>query len=121
MSLLLLFYRQEFTFSFEKYVTSLNAIFKTLERYNEPMYETNKVKALLDKCQNNNVEFKQAVQMCRTLHTNFEDAVTYLKTEVGRIFPDIKGGGKKRTISNVNKDGNGRKNKNMCGRQGEAN
>ena len=106
-----LFYRHEFTFSFEKYVTALNSIFKTLERYNEPMYETNKVKALLDKCQNNNVEFKQAVQMCRTLHTNFEDAVTYLKTEVGRIFPDTRGGGKKRTISNVNKSG--KKNKNL--------
>ena len=101
-----LFYRHEFTFSFEKYVTALNGVFKTLERYDEPMYESNKVKALLDKCQNNNQEFKQSVQMCRTLHNTFEDAVTYLKTEVGRIFPDIKGiGGKKRTISNVNKSG----------------
>ena len=105
-----LFYRHEFTFNFEKYVTALNGIFKTLERYDEPMYETNKVKALLDKCQNNNQEFKQAVQLCRTLHNTFEDAVTYLKTEVGRIFPDIKGmGGRKRNISNVNK---GKKNSN---------
>ena len=52
------------------------------------MYESDKVKSLLDKYQNNNTEFKQSVQMCRTLHTQFEDAVTYLKKEVGRIFPD---------------------------------
>ena len=105
-----LFYRHEFTFSFEKYVTALNGIFKTLERYNEPMYESDKVKSLLDKCQNNNTEFKQSVQMCRTLHTQFEDAVTFLKKEVGRIFPDVKGTGRKRNISNVNKGKGGKSN-----------
>ena len=48
--------------------------------------------------------------MCRTLHTLFEDAVTYLKKEVGRIFPDVKGTGRKRNISNVNQGKGGKSN-----------
>ena len=87
----------------------MNGNFKTLKRYKEPTYESDKVNLLLDKCQHNNTEFNQSVQMCRTLHTQFEDVVTYLKKEVGHVFPDVKGTGRKRYISNVNKHGKGGK------------
>ncbi len=97
-----LFYRHEATFSFEKYVTSLQNIFSIHDRYFEPVYETDKVRYLLDKCQNNHTEFKQAVMLCRTMHNTFSAAVTYLKTEVGRLFPDSGRTRKPRNISNTN-------------------
>ena len=78
----------------------MNEIFKTLESYNEPMYDTNKLSALLDKYANNHAEFKSTVLMCQILHITFNTAVTDLKTEFGRIFPDVReDGGKNRTIS----------------------
>ncbi len=96
------FYRHEATFSFEKFVTALNSIYTIHDRYNEPIYESDKVRYLLDKCQNNHTEFKQAVMLCRTMHDTFPSAVTYLKTEVGRLFPDGGRGGRKRQIANAN-------------------
>jgi hypothetical protein len=98
------FYRHEATFSFEKYITALNDIFNTHEKYNERIYESDKLRYLLDKCQNNHSEFKQIVVLCRTTQTTFNGAVTMLKEAVGRLFPDshIRGGSKKRNISQVN-------------------
>ena len=110
-----LFYQHEATFSFEKYVTALNGIYKIHERYNEPIYESDKVRYLLDKCQNNHVEFKQAVGICRTLYTNFDDAVTYLKTTVGRLFPDGGRGTRRRNISSANTKKGGSKRKMVNG------
>ena len=104
-----LFYRHEATFNFEKYVTALHSIFSIHERYNEPIYETDKVRYLLDKCQNNHSEFKQAVMLCRTMHDTFSAAVTYLKTEVGRLFPDNGRLKRTRNISNTNTKKNNNK------------
>ena len=106
------FYRHEATFSFEKYVTTLNGIYKIHERYNEPIYESDKVRYLLDKCQNNHVEFKQAVMMCRTLHDTFEGAITYLKIVVGRLFADVGKGIRKRHIAEFSTKKGGSNNKN---------
>ena len=39
-----LFYRNEATFSFEKFVTSLNDIYNIHERYYEPLYESDKIR-----------------------------------------------------------------------------
>ena len=66
------------------------------------MYETNKVSALLNKCVNNHADFKSEILMCQTLHNMFYAVVTYLNTEVGRIFPDMRAtGGRKSTISEL--------------------
>lgn len=108
-----IFYRHEATFSFEKYVTALNDIYNTHERYHEPIYETDKVRYLLEKCQNNHAEFKQMVVLCRTQHNTFTAAVTMLKEAVGRLFPDPHnraGGSKKRNVSQVNSKGNNNNN-----------
>ena len=99
----------KYTFSFEKYVTALNRIFKTLESYNESMYDTNKVSTLLEKCANNHAEFKSAVLMCQNLHNTFDTAVTYLKADVGRIFSDLKATeGRKCNIANLGSKGKGK-------------
>lgn len=99
-----LFYKHEYTFSFEKFITALQRHFKVLERYNMPMYEHEKVEALFDKCQNSNPEFKLELGICRSQHDTFIGAITYLKTTIARIFPSDgsrKGVGKQRIISSA--------------------
>lgn len=99
-----LYYRAEATFPFEKYVTTLTEIYNTCERYNQPMYESDKLKYLLNRCQNNHSDFKQEVNIARSSCATFLEAVTYLKTVVARLFPDgQRMGGKRRYINNVNK------------------
>ena len=41
------FYRNETTFSFEKYVTNMKQTFNVLEYYNIPIYEEDKVRKFL--------------------------------------------------------------------------
>lgn len=84
-----LFYRNEATFSFEKYVTALNGIWNIHVRYDEPIYESDKVRYLLDKCQNSHQEFRQTLVLCRSQHDTFAGAVTMLKESVGRLFPNV--------------------------------
>ena len=103
------FYCHEYTVTFEKYVTALNGIFKTLERYNDPMYDTNEVLALLEKCANNHAEFKSVVLMCQILHNASNTAATYPKTEVGRILPNVRAtGGIIHTIADLSSKGKGK-------------
>ena len=66
------------------------------------MYETDQFQALLDKCQKSNNDFKQSIGMCRTLHNTFEDTATYVKTEVGWIFPEQRLA-RKRNVSGLGK------------------
>ena len=91
-------------------MTALNTIYTVHDRYGEPIYESDKVRYLLNKCQNSHAEFKQAVMMCRTMHNTFHFAVTYLKTEIGRLFPDgDKGNGLKCHISAASTGGKKKK------------
>ena len=90
-----IFYKHEFSFSFEKFITALQKHFKILERYDVPMYEEEKVELLFEKCQNNNPEFKMDVGICRNQCSTFIDAITYLKTSVSRIFPANVGGNRR--------------------------
>ena len=81
-----LFYRNESTFSFDKFVTKLKEGFNTLEQYGVPVHEENKVKMLMEKVQCSNQELKSEVILCRSTHNNFSNAATYLQTAVTRIF-----------------------------------
>lgn len=83
-----LFYKHEYSFSFEKYCTMLMDHFNTMERYEQPLYEVEKVDMLLDQIINNHPRFLTEVQICRSSHAKtFEEAVTYLKTAVAKLFP----------------------------------
>ena len=44
-----IFYKNETTFTFEKYVTKLKGAFNVLEKYSVPLYEEQMVDHLLDK------------------------------------------------------------------------
>ena len=95
-----LFYKHEYSFSFERFITEMQKHFKVLERYEMPVHEQKKVETLFDKCQNNHPEFKMEVGICRSQNDTFIVAITYLKTAVARIFPEGKKGvGRPRQIS----------------------
>ena len=97
-----LFYKAEATFPFEKYVTNLIEIFNICERYGMPVYESDKLKYLFDKCQNNHHDFRQEVNIARSTCKSFSDGVTYLKTVVARLFPEGQRiGSRKRNINKI--------------------
>ena len=91
--LIKLFYQNESTFSFEKYVTKLLEIFNLHQTYKVPLYEKDKVDYLLDKINCPDKEFQIQVSITRSSHSKtFVQASTYLQTEVSRIFPEAQPG-----------------------------
>jgi hypothetical protein len=87
------FYKNESTFSFEKYSTRLKKSFDTLRQYGQPKSEKEEVEILLKQITTNNTQFSACIQICRNAHSNnFNDAVTYLGTQVAQIFPSLQPG-----------------------------
>lgn len=83
-----LFYKNESSFSFERYINRLKKSFDTLEKYGVPIYEEDKVKYLLDKIQSTHSEVRTQVSICRSSHAgSFIEASTYMSKEISRIFP----------------------------------
>ena len=54
-----IFYKNETTFTFEKYVTNLKGIFNVLEGYGVPLYEDHMVEHLIDRIISPNTELKK--------------------------------------------------------------
>ena len=76
-SLTKLFYRNESTFSFEKYVTKHLTIFNILEKYEIPI----KVDHLLNKIQCSDKDLQTTIDICRLSHNNnFIQVSTYIQT-----------------------------------------
>jgi len=96
-----IYYKHEGTFTFEKFVTNLYDAFQILEKYEEPLYEQEKLRLLFNKCQNAHPEFKQEVVICRTLCKTFSSAVIHLKTVVARLFPDVPKSKSRRNVYSV--------------------
>ena len=83
-----LFYRNETTFSFKKYVTNMKQTFNVIENYNVPLYDEDKFRQLLDKINFLNNYYKTEVNICRFNHSDsFTLASTYLLTCISRLFP----------------------------------
>ena len=61
-----IFYKNETTFTFEKYVTKLKGIFNVLEKYGVPLYEEQMVEHILEHIMSPNTEFKTKVNICRS-------------------------------------------------------
>jgi len=95
------FYKHEATFTFEKFTTILQDAFATLEKYGEPVYEREKLKLLFTKSLNNHPDFKQEINICRQHHNTFEEAITYMKTVVTRLFLELPKSRPRRNISSV--------------------
>lgn len=111
----LLFYRNEASFPFEKYLNRLKKCFDILEKYSVPYYEEDKVKLLLDRIQCNHAEVKTQVSICRASFAgDFVQASTYMAREISRIFPSSNvasasfGRGNKSKGRNVSSAGRGK-------------
>jgi len=95
------FYKHEGTFTFEKFTTILQDSFATLEKYGEPVYEREKLKLLFTKSLNSHPDFKQEINICRQHYHTFEEAITYLKTVVSRLFLELPKSRSRRNVSSV--------------------
>ena len=95
------FYKYEGTFTFEKFTTILQDAFEVLEKYGEPVYEREKLKLLFTKSLNSHPDFKQEINICRQHYHTFEDAITYLKTVVSRLFLEVPKAKSRRSIGSV--------------------
>ena len=83
MDLKKIFYNNETTFTFEKYVTNIKGIFNVLEKYDVPLYKEQMIEHLLYQIMSPNTELKTGVNICRSSHSSiFFKASTYLFTVV---------------------------------------
>lgn len=91
------FYKNESTFSFEKYSTRLKRAFDTLRQYNQPKSNREEVEILLKNINTNNTQLTSCIAICRDTHSNtFQDATTYLSTQIAQIFPQTQPGANSR-------------------------
>ena len=99
-----LFYKNETTFSFEKYVTKMKECHDVLMKYGKPKYESDKISDLLDKINCTDAEVKTHVSIVRNTCTTFATAATEMATHISRIFPSShpsSGRYKKRKIASL--------------------
>ncbi len=115
-------YKNESSFSFEKYSTKLKKSFTTLEKYAQPKSEREKVEILLDQINTNDQRLVTAIGICRNSHARtFESACTYLSQQIAIIFPQHqpnafgrKKGGKRPTVRNIHAIKSGKNGKVTC-------
>ena len=87
------FYKNESTFSFERYTNRLKHAFDTLWKYNQPRSDREEVEILMKHINRNNTHITAYIQICRHRYSaNFNDAATYLSTQIAQIFPDSQPG-----------------------------
>ena len=85
-----IFYKNETTFKFDKYVTKLKGFFNVLERYGVPLYEEHMDEHLLENIISPNTELKIEVNIFRSSHlSRFFRTPTYLSTVVARLYPYV--------------------------------
>ena len=104
-------YKNETSFSFEKYSSKLKKAFDTLDQYQQPKSEKEKVDILLSQINTNETRLVTAIGICRDRHSDtFTAACTYLSQQIAIIYPQHqpnafgrKGkGGKKPFVRSIN-------------------
>ena len=79
------FYKNESTFSFERYTARIKQKFDTLPQYNQPKSNLEEVGILLKQINKNNTQLTACIQICRHSYSaNFNDAATYLSTQIAQ-------------------------------------
>ena len=68
MDLKKILYKNEATFTFEKYVTNLKGFFNVLDKYGVPLYKEQMVDHLIDHIMSPNIYLKTEVNICRSSH-----------------------------------------------------
>ena len=87
------FYKNESTFSYDRYTTCLKHAFDTLWQYNQPKSDREEVEILMNQINKNNTQLSACIQICRHSYSaNLNNSVTYLSTQISHIFPDSQPG-----------------------------
>ena len=83
-------YKNESAFTFEKYSTVLRKAFSTLETYNQPKCEKEKVEILLNQINTSDTRLISTIAICRDQHSRtFDDACTYMSQQIAVIYPQL--------------------------------
>jgi hypothetical protein len=113
------FYKNETTFSFEKYSTRLKKSFDMLRQYGQPKSHKEEVEILLNQINTNNLQLVSSIQICRNAHNDdFIQATTYLSTQIAQIFPQAQPGADNRRPNNRGGGGRNRRNVNKLKKVG---
>ena len=83
-------YKNEQSFSFEKYISVLNSAYKTLEEAGETTTESTKVEEMLTRINTNNMALTAAITSIRmdsALANNFTNAASKLSETIVKIMP----------------------------------
>ena len=115
-------YTNEFTFSYEQYVSQLAQGFADLEACEEPLSENSKVLRFVDGINSTNQRIISAVEMGYSMHPNSFDACSSsVGTALQRILGANYGGNKKRTSKMAASGGErGRTRRGRGGRDGRG-
>jgi len=100
-------YKNETTFSFERYVSVLKECFATLEEDERAITKQDKLDYLLDGIENTALAAAvSTISMSQALWTSFEEAAGILLREVQHLFP-LAANCRKRTIAQMDADYDG--------------
>ena len=103
-----LFWKSEASFSFEKYLTRLNEVFKELEDAGQALWEAQKVTHLLKGIQNDDIQVQTTVGIVRnSFLTDFDGACLTLSRTISSRFTSIESNKQKRRIGAVDTHGSG--------------
>ena len=93
------YYRNEATYSFEKFTTDLEKAYSTLAKHGETVTEAEKLRLLRLKIQTDNASFKATTTSYLLTHTgSYQDAISKLKTLVAQFMKPPGGATKKRAF-----------------------
>ena len=104
-----LFWKNESSFPFEKYLTRLNEAFMELEDAEQPLYPAQKVQWLIRGIKNDDIQVQTTIGIIRDRYlTNFDEACLTLSRTISSRFATIEPGKHKRSIGAVNSNTAGR-------------
>jgi hypothetical protein len=98
-----LFWKNESSFPFEKYLTRLNEAFMEMEDAEQPLYPAQKVQWLIRGVKNDDIQVQTTIGIIRDRYlTNFDEACLTLSRTISSRFASIEPGKNKRSIGAVN-------------------
>jgi hypothetical protein len=98
-----LFWKNESSFPFEKYLTRLNEAFMEMEDAEQPLYPAQKVQWLIRGVKNDDIQVQTTIGIIRDRYlTSFDEACLTLSRTISSRFASIEPGKIKRSIGAIN-------------------
>ena len=104
-----LFWKNESSFPFEKFLTRMNEAFMELEDAGQPLFPQQKVQWLIRGVKNDDIQVQTTIGIIRDRYLNdFDSASLTLSRTISSRFASIEPGKNKRSIGAVNSNNSGR-------------